>query len=159
MERGKLIDFVEAKHRMTISPNDPVFLLATISEVLNAEYVEQAAAVAERVENAATRIEAVKAPIADKDLRRLEDAAIAGAANGANRNVVEMVRAANWRTVVIGILGVAALCLASAAGGYKLHSDAPVFAGIRAGLDKCEDQVDGSRVCWIPVYERAPRGR
>jgi hypothetical protein len=31
-----------------------------------------------------------------------------------------------------------------------------VLAGVRAGAEKCEDRVDGSELCWIPVWERLP---
>jgi hypothetical protein len=33
---------------------------------------------------------------------------------------------------------------------------APVVAGVTGGTNKCEDHPDGSRLCWIPVWQRLP---
>jgi hypothetical protein len=32
----------------------------------------------------------------------------------------------------------------------------PPVAGVTAGTEKCEDRPDGSRLCWIPVWQRLP---
>jgi hypothetical protein len=31
-----------------------------------------------------------------------------------------------------------------------------MLAGVRAGAEKCDDRADGSRLCWIPVFEKLP---
>jgi hypothetical protein len=121
--------------------------------------IEAEAALIDLYPEMVSLINSAHQPLNDKDIRRIEDAAIAGAANGANRHVVEMVRATNWRTMIVGILGMAALCIACAAGGYWLRGSAPSYAGVRAGVDKCADQDDGSRVCWIPIFERLPAAK
>jgi hypothetical protein len=41
-------------------------------------------------------------------------------------------------------------------GGYWYRGAVPLLVGVRAGTEKCEDRPDGSRLCWIPVFERLP---
>jgi len=31
-----------------------------------------------------------------------------------------------------------------------------LLVGVHAGAEKCDDRPDGSRLCWIPVFERLP---
>jgi hypothetical protein len=147
------------RHGMRVPQTDPAFLVASINELMLADAAGRVEAAASRAEGAAARIEAVKAPLPDKDLRRLEDAALAGAANGAQRQVMALAKAANWRTILIGAGMLFIAAAVGAAGGYWLRGSAPVFAGVRAGVDKCADQDDGSRVCWIPIFERLPAAR
>jgi hypothetical protein len=58
-----------------------------------------------------------------------------------------------------GLFVLAALLIALAAGacgGWWWRGAVPVVIGTRAGADRCEDRMDGSRLCWIPVFERGP---
>ena len=57
--------------------------------------------------------------------------------------------------VVVALL-FGALC---GAGGWWYRGAAPVLVGMRAGADKCDDRSNGSRLCWIPVFERLPVAR
>jgi hypothetical protein len=62
----------------------------------------------------------------------------------------------NRAGIAIGI-GVALLFGAvGAAGGWWSRGAVPVVVGMRAGADQCENRADGSRLCWIPVFERPP---
>jgi len=61
-------------------------------------------------------MEATRQPFAEKDLRRLQDAASSGAATGAQRQVSAMVRSANWRTLTLGAIAF----IASVGGAYWL---------------------------------------
>jgi hypothetical protein len=99
-----------------------------------------------------TRLEATRQPFAAEDLRRLERAA----ATGADRRAMELARAANRRTALIGAGVLTAALLIGAGAGYWLHGAQPIVVGVRAGADKCENKPDGSRLCWIPVWERGP---
>jgi hypothetical protein len=102
---------------------------------------------------AAGHIQAAQRPINDDDLRRL----MQSAASGAWRMTAEMIHAHNWRTALLGI-AVALVAIVSAfGGGYWYRGAAPNLVGVRAGTEKCEDRPDdGSRLCWIPVFERLP---
>jgi hypothetical protein len=56
-------------------------------------------------------------------------------------------------------IGVAvALVFGAACGGvgWWWRGVVPAVVGTRAGADRCEDRTDGSRLCWIPVFERGP---
>ena len=44
----------------------------------------------------------------------------------------------------------------SAAGGWWSRGAVPVMVGMRAGADQCMNRSDGSRLCWIPIFERPP---
>jgi hypothetical protein len=148
MDRATLIDLIETKHRMRIDPNDSVFLLASITELLTAEAQAKADRTAERIEAAATRIEAVKAPIADSDLRRLETVA----ALGAQRQAATLARSHNRRTLAIAAGVLTATLTAGMVIGY--------WSGRDAGIDvawsrmSCGDQPDGSRVCYYFTRQR-----
>ena len=63
-----------------------------------------------------------------------------------------------WGNVLIGVAIVVLALLIGAGGGYWFRGAAPALVGVRAGADKCDDRPDGSRLCWIPVFERLPRG-
>jgi hypothetical protein len=44
--------------------------------------------------------------------------------------------------------------------GWLYRGDLPTIAGLSAGANKCQDRPDGSRLCWIPVWEeRLPPGK
>jgi hypothetical protein len=68
-------------------------------------------------------------------------------------------RTLGWRNVLIGAALLVAAVLVGAGGGYWFRGKAPVLVGVRAGAQHCEDRNDGSRLCWIPVFERLPPGR
>lgn len=67
------------------------------------------------------------------------------------------VRALNVRNVLLGVALGIGLVLAGAVGGYLFRGAAPALVGVRAGAEQCQDRPDGSRLCWIPVFERVPR--
>jgi hypothetical protein len=57
------------------------------------------------------------------------------------------------------VLGGAALVLVAAVGfgaGWWYRGPSPIVAGLTGGTPRCDDQPDGSRLCWIPVWERPP---
>jgi hypothetical protein len=97
-------------------------------------------------------IRAARRPINDDDLRRLMQTA----AHGAWRMTAEMIDAHNWRTVLLGV-ALALIAIVSAfGGGYWYRGAVPTLVGVRAGAERCDDRPDGSRLCWIPVFERLP---
>jgi hypothetical protein len=63
-----------------------------------------------------------------------------------------------WRNVLVGAALLVAAVLIGAGSGYWLRGEVPVLVGVRAGAEHCEDRSDGSRLCWIPVFERLPPG-
>src|ERR1700759_3672361 len=48
--------------------------------------------------------------------------------------------------------------LIGAGAGYWFRGVAPALIGVPAGPEKCDDRPDGSRLCWIPMWERLPPG-
>jgi hypothetical protein len=85
-------------------------------------------------------IEAAKRPCTGDDIRRLTPSA----------------GARNRRTALIAAGTLMLAFLAGTGAGYWLSGVVPVSAGVHAGAERCEDRTDGSRLCWIPVYERLP---
>jgi hypothetical protein len=68
-------------------------------------------------------------------------------------------RAAMWRSwAALAAIVLAAIVLGFGA-GWSYRGDLPTIAGLSAGANKCEDRPDGSRLCWIPVWERLPPGK
>ncbi len=67
----------------------------------------------------------------------------------------------NWAGMAVMALVVLSIASAAFGAGWWYRGNVPVLAGIRAGIDRCDDHADGSRICWIPIYERPPaeRGR
>ncbi len=45
--------------------------------------------------------------------------------------------------------------LIGAAGGYAVHGDRPLVAGVSAGQSECHD-VDSGTLCRIPVWAKLP---
>ena len=62
----------------------------------------------------------------------------------------------NRAGIAIGVAMAILFGAACGAGGWWCRGAAPVLIGVRAGADKCADRVDGSRLCWIPMFERLP---
>lgn len=60
----------------------------------------------------------------------------------------------NRAGIALGVAFALALALAGGAAGYYGRGEVPSIAGVRAGADRCQDRADGSRLCWIPVFER-----
>ncbi len=185
MDRAALIDLVESKHRMTISPTDPVFILATISEAISAETVGRAEAAADRVEAAARQIDASRMPMQNEQLRL---AVIQGMRNHA----AEAIKAANWRNVLIGVGMLVVTTSIGWAGGYFYNAataEAQVAAAreqtiivgdtiktalsgpaaqtwgwliqtngnyILTAQNNCVDTKDGGRACNYVLWERPP---
>ena len=62
----------------------------------------------------------------------------------------------NRATIAIGV-GVAllfgGLC---AGGGWWSWGVLPAVVGVRAGAGRCDDRPDGSRLCWVSMWERLP---
>ena len=54
------------------------------------------------------------------------------------------------------VAGGVGLVLAVGAGigvGWWYRGDTHIVAGVTGGAPRCDDNSDGSRLCWIPVYE------
>jgi hypothetical protein len=71
----------------------------------------------------------------------------------------EAVRRMGWRNMVIGAGMLLVTLLLGAGAGYLFRGAVPVLVGVHAGAEKCEDRADGSRLCWIPVFERLPSAK
>ena len=95
------------------------------------------------------KAEALGRPIGEDELRR-------AVAQGINNQMSGLTRAFNWRTALFGAWVLALTLIAGAGAGYAFHGAAPVLVGVKAGAEKCDDRPDGSRLCWIPVFERLP---
>ncbi len=96
----------------------------------------------------ARQIEQSRQPVSPQIVRH----AVAQAIRAASPDVI---RALNWRTVVI-IAGMLLVLMAGAFGaGYVMHGDQQMIAGLRAGDDTCRPQ-DGGVLCFIPVWKALP---
>jgi hypothetical protein len=95
-------------------------------------------------------IEAARRPVGDEDIRRLTSSA------GAGDQTPDRWWRVNRRTMLIGVATLMMGFLAGTVTGYWLRGAVPVLVGVHAGAERCEDRPDGSRLCWIPVYERLP---
>jgi hypothetical protein len=62
----------------------------------------------------------------------------------------------NRVAIAIGVMVALAFGAACGGGGWWYRGAAPVLVGVRAGAEQCENRSDGSRLCWIPVFERLP---
>jgi hypothetical protein len=96
-------------------------------------------------------LDRLRQPVRDEELRR-------AVVQGIDRHADIVVRTMGWRNVLIGAALLVAAVLIGGGAGYWLRGEAPVLVGVRAGAEHCEDRNDGSRLCWIPVYERLPPG-
>jgi hypothetical protein len=95
-------------------------------------------------------IEAARRPVGDNDIRRLTSPA-----DARNRGP-DSWWPVNRRTVLIAMGALMLTFLTGTGAGYWLRGAAAVLVGVHAGAERCEDRPDGSRLCWIPVYERLP---
>ena len=96
-------------------------------------------------------LDRLRQPVRDEELRR-------AVVQGIDRHADIVVRIMGWRNVLIGAALLVAAVMIGGGAGYWLRGEAPVLVGVRAGAEHCEDRNDGSRLCWIPVYERLPPG-
>jgi hypothetical protein len=94
-------------------------------------------------------LDRLRQPVRDEELRR-------AVVQGIDMHAGTVVRTMGWRNVLIGAALLVAAVVIGAGSGYWLRGEAPVLVGVRAGAEHCEDRSDGSRLCWIPVFERLP---
>lgn len=94
-------------------------------------------------------LEATRQPVQNEEMRR-------AVAQGIGAHAGNLVQAMNWRNAMLGAAALLGIFVGGAGLGYAFHGAAPVLAGVRAGAERCEDRQDGSRLCWIPVWERLP---
>jgi hypothetical protein len=66
------------------------------------------------------------------------------------------VRASLWRSSAALTATVLVAVVLGFGAGWLYRGPAQIVAGITGGTPKCDDQPDGGRLCWIPVYERPP---
>jgi hypothetical protein len=101
-------------------------------------------------------IQSVKLPAKEEELRR---AVIGGIASYAQ----PIIQATNRWTALVGALALTGTLAVGFGLGYAVRwrtapAPPPTVAGLTANTHKCEDREDGSRLCWIPVWERlSPR--
>jgi hypothetical protein len=79
-----------------------------------------------------------------------------GVLRGVSAHMRSLVRLMTWRTWMAGAAALFAVFMAGSVSGYLFHGAAPILAGVRDGPEQCKDGADGSRLCWIPVWERPP---
>lgn len=102
-------------------------------------------------------IEGAREVMGHADVDRIARAA----ATGAQRKATELAQGTLWQvTVVLLVMMLAGigggLWAGYRMGGAGIGNSGP--AGLRAGQDKCEERADGSRLCWIPIWEKLPSG-
>ena len=96
----------------------------------------------------AGQIEQIRQPASPQIVRQAVAQAIQATAP-------DVIRAFNWRTVVIAA-GLMIVLMAGAFGaGYFMHGDREMTAGLRAGDDACHPQ-DGGILCYIPIWKTLP---
>jgi hypothetical protein len=67
-----------------------------------------------------------------------------------------LVRASLWRSwATLAAIVLGAIVMGFGA-GWWYRGPSPIVAGLTGGTPRCDDQADGSRLCWIPVWERPP---
>lgn len=95
------------------------------------------------------RIDAVRQPVQDDILR-------GAMVQGVNEHARTVVRALNITNWLLGAVALVAMLLTGAGIGYWFRGAAPILVGVHAGAEKCDNRADGSRLCWIPIWERLP---
>jgi hypothetical protein len=97
-------------------------------------------------------------PLSDADLKEIKDSAARQFAVAANRQIVDLIRAQNWKSVLVGA-GMLVLALGAGFGtGYWWHGSQQMVAGVSAGQQECQD-VSGGTLCRIPVWTKLPPAR
>ena len=81
---------------------------------------------------------------------------VLGACQAWSRSLVRAALGRSWAALTATVLMAAVLGFGA---GWLYRGDLPTMAGLSAGANKCEDRPDGSRLCWIPVWERLPPGQ
>ena len=104
------------------------------------------------VKTLTTQAVVVSRPVDDDKLRHAVAQGIHGHATG-------LIREFGLRTSLMFAGLLLAALLLGAGGGYVFRGSVPVLVGVKAGAEKCDDRADGSRLCWIPVFERLPQGK
>ena len=100
----------------------------------------------------AAQIWAVGRPF-DED--KLQQAVARGIYDHASRIIGQL----RLRTSLMIAGALLAALLLGAGGGYVFRGAVPILVGVKAGAEKCDDRPDGSRLCWIPIFERLPQGK
>lgn len=96
----------------------------------------------------AGRIEQSRQPVSPQIVRQAVAQAIRATAP-------DVVRAFNWRTIVIAACVMIVLMAGAFGAGYLARGDQQVTAGLRAGDDACHPQ-DGGVLCYIPIWKTLP---
>jgi hypothetical protein len=62
----------------------------------------------------------------------------------------------NRSAIAIGVATTVIFGVMCGAGGWWSRGAVPALIGVRAETDQCQNRPDGSRLCWIPIFERLP---
>ncbi len=127
----------------------PIQALSVHLEALYKVTLTGSQTLAKQIQASVQSDDLAKPSVPDDDLRRAH-------VHGLPARAAGIVAVPGTRNTLIGAGMLAAALLAGAAGGYWFRGAAPVVAGAHAGAVRCDDRPDGSRLCWIPVWERLP---
>jgi hypothetical protein len=132
--------------------NDPLRLpLMALASFLRAQR-QLHTNVVDTIEGAAARQSAVFTDKQVDDVGRR----LLGACQAWSKALVQSALVRSWAGLGTIMLVVAVLGFGA---GWFYRGPALIVAGITGGAPKCDDQADGGRLCWIPVWERLPPGR
>lgn len=94
-------------------------------------------------------LEATRQPVQAEEMRQ-------AVVEGISTHAGNLVRALNVRNWLLASAALVVVLLTGGGAGYWLRGPADFVIGTRAGPERCDDRQDGSRLCWIPIWERMP---